>query len=115
MGSVSIDVYLDAAHPCDRQQRLAQRLGWCCGQQEHAVRLRHGPLEPAWRIEGQPPPVVEDGHALAEQRRLGQHVRAQQHGMLHPEGTNQFACVVELAWVQPDRGLVQQQHLRLPE
>src|SRR5262249_60611723 len=63
------------------------------------------PQETRGRVDREQPPVVNDGHAPADQRDLGQDVRAEQHRVVLAEGANRFARLLGLTRIRAGRRL----------
>ena len=59
--------------------------------------------------------MVDDRHAPADQRHLGQDVRAQQHRVVLAERADHLARLLDLPGVEAGGGLVEQQDLRRAE
>jgi len=59
--------------------------------------------------------MMDDGHPLADERGLGEDVRAQQHGVIAAEVTDHLTRLLDLGGIQPRRRLVEEQDLRRAE
>ena len=103
------------AHAVDRQQRLSKGRRLRSHPEDDLVGLLHGVLQAGRRVDGEEPAVVDDGHAAADQRRLGEDVRAEQDGVVGPEGADHLARLLDLARIEAGSGLVEEQHLRRSE
>ena len=60
-------------------------------------------------------PAVDDDDAVAHHRHLGQDVRRQDHRVLAGQRLDQRADLRDLPRVEPDGGLVEDQHLRIAQ
>ena len=67
------------------------------------------------RALGHDAPAVDDDHAVADHRDLGEDVRGEDHGVLAGERPDEGADLGDLLRVQPDGGLVEDQHLGIAQ
>ena len=113
--SAASDRMSTALHAIDRQQRLSKGGRLRGHPEDDPVGLFHGVLQAGRRVDREESPVVDDGHAAADQRRFGEDVSAEQDGVVGPEGADHLACLMDLARIEAGGGLVEEQDLRRSE